>query len=169
MYQHIKRLILAFAIFISLFLVARYFLKPKSFGELGHYRALAIEENAMKELHYAGSENCSKCHDSIRAEKAEGLHAKLKCEVCHGPGFKHAKYAGQFTNSELPDSLKLHKPIERKECAKCHQINAARIKIQFDTIDNSVIKQIDAMKHKLISKKTKKEQKCIKCHNPHQP
>ena len=169
MYQHIKRLILAFAIFISLFLIARHFLKPKSFGELGHYRALAIEENAKRDLHYAGSENCVKCHDSIHAEKAEGYHAKLKCEVCHGPGLKHVLYADQFKNGQLPDSLLLHKPIERKECAICHQTNAARIKITFDTIDNSQIKQIDAMKHKLLNKKTKKEQKCIKCHNPHQP
>jgi hypothetical protein len=167
--QHIRRLILVFAIFILLFLIVQHLLKPNSFGELGHYRAKAIHENTLRELHYGGSDICSKCHDSIRIEKSEGFHAKLKCEVCHGPGLKHALYADKFKNGHLPDSLVLYKPVERKNCAICHQINAARIKIAFDTIDNTLIRQVDVMKHKLLDKKTKQEQKCIKCHNPHQP
>ena len=167
--QHIKRLIILFAIFIILFLVLQQILKPNSFGKLGHYRAAAIHENSVKELQYAGSVNCSNCHDSIRIVKAEGFHAQLQCEVCHGPGLKHALYADQFKDKQLPDSLKLNKPIERKDCAVCHQINAARVKILFDTVDNTMIKQIDAMEHNLMSKKTKEEKKCIICHYPHQP
>ncbi len=167
--QHLKRLISFFAILLVLFLILQQVLIPKSFGKLGHYRADAIKENLVRELQYAGSDNCTKCHDTIHIEKSEGYHKQLKCEVCHGPGLKHALYADKFKDSELPDSLKLHKPIERKECAICHQKNAARIKMQFDTIDNTMIVQIDAMKHKLLNKKTKEEQKCIKCHNPHQP
>jgi hypothetical protein len=167
--QHIKRLIGTFAVFIVLFLILQQILKPKTFGDLGHYRAKSIEENAAKALHYAGTENCTNCHDSLRMDKADGFHALLKCEVCHGPGLKHALYAGKFVGVPLPDSLLLHKPSERKDCAICHQKNAARTKILFDTIDNTVIRQIDAMKHKLIDKKTGLERKCIDCHNPHQP
>lgn len=167
--QHIKRLIAAFAIFIVLFLILQQILKPSSFGELGHFRAKSIEENVNKPLNYAGAENCSNCHDTIRIEKADGLHAQLKCEVCHGPGLKHALYAGKFKGKELPDSLKLHKPFERKDCAICHQKNAARTKILFDTIDHTMIRQVNAMKHKLLNKQTKEEMKCIECHNPHQP
>ena len=167
--QQVKRLISAFAIFIVLFLILRQVLKPSSFGELGHYRAKAIHENSMKELHYAGSVNCSKCHEEIRADKALGFHAQLKCEVCHGPGLKHALYADQFKNGQLPDSLILYKPIQRKDCAICHQINAARLKIQFDTINTSMIHQINAMEHNPMDKKTKIAFKCIECHNPHQP
>jgi hypothetical protein len=166
---HIRRLIIVFAVFILLFLIVQHFLKPESFGELGHYRAYAIDENSAKELLYAGKQNCSSCHDSLRALKAEGLHAALTCEACHGPGLKHSLYAGRFIGSTLPDSLLLHKPIERKDCAICHQINAARIKILFDTIDNSMIRQVNVMEHNLISKKTQKERKCVQCHNPHQP
>jgi hypothetical protein len=167
--QHIKRLVITFAVFIVLFLILQQILKPSSFGEIGHYRAKSIQENSNKELHYAGAENCSKCHDSLRIEKADGFHAQLKCEVCHGPGLKHALYAGNFTQSTLPDSLKLRKPNERKDCALCHQKNAARTKILFDTIDNTLIRQVNAMKHKLLDKQTKLEMKCIECHNPHQP
>jgi len=167
--QHIKRLIGTFAAFIVLFLVMQHILKPKSFGELGHYRADAIPENIMKELHYAGSVNCSKCHETERTEKADGFHAQLNCEVCHGPGLKHALYADKFADGSLPDSLKLQKPNQRKDCALCHQKNAARTKILFDTIDNSMIRQVIAMKHHLLDKKTKEELTCIECHNPHQP
>lgn len=168
--QHIRRLISVFVVFIVLFVILQQALKPNSFGEFGHYRGEAIKENEMHEMHYAGKEKCSECHDDIWAEKAEGYHAKLYCEGCHGPGLKHAMYADKFADAdELPDSLKLHIPGERKDCALCHQKNAARTKIQFDTIDNSMLVQIDAMEHNYKSKKTGKIKKCTTCHNPHQP
>jgi len=166
---HIKRLIIVFAVFIVLFLILQRLLKPDSFGEIGHYRTKAIEENTQAALLYAGFARCSSCHDSIRMGIAEGLHNMLACEICHGPGLKHALYAGMFIGSHLPDSLLLHKPDERKDCAVCHQINPARIKVLFDTVDNTLIRQINVMEHNLMSKKTKKERKCISCHNPHQP
>jgi len=166
---HIKRLILAFAVFIVLFLVLQQILKPASFGELGHYRTKAIDENAAKELRYAGTRNCTSCHDSIRVTKAGGFHDMVNCEVCHGPGLKHSLHAGRFQDKPLPDSLLLEKPAERKDCAVCHEINAARKKILYDTVDNTLVKQVNTMEHNLISRKTKQERKCVQCHNPHQP
>lgn len=167
--QQIKRLISAFAVFIVLFLVLQQILKPVSFGEMGHYRARAIPENKMKELHYAGAVHCSKCHEEIHVDKALGPHAQLKCEVCHGPGLKHALYAGQFKAGQLPDSLLLYKPTRRKDCAICHQMNAARLKIQFDTINTTMVHQVNVTDHNLMDKKNNVEFKCIECHNPHQP
>lgn len=167
--QHLKRLVLVFVVFIILFLIVQHMLKPVSFGKLGHYRELSIHENSIKPLYYAGAANCVSCHDSIHSIKAVGFHAQLKCEVCHGPGLKHVLYAGLFKGKQLPDSLILIKPSERKDCALCHEINAARIKILFDTINNSMIKQVNVMEHNLMSKKTKIEKKCVLCHNPHQP
>jgi hypothetical protein len=167
--KYIRRLLIAFAVFITLFLIVQQILKPVSFGELGHYRAKAIDENAAPALQYAGNLNCSGCHDSLRVMKAEGLHTLLTCEVCHGPGLKHARYAGMFQNVPLPDSLVLEKPVERKDCAVCHQTNAARTKVLFDTVDNSLVRQVNTLEHNLMSKKTKMERKCVQCHNPHQP
>jgi len=40
----LKTLLPLFAVFILLFLVARHFLIPESFGKYGHYRANAIDE-----------------------------------------------------------------------------------------------------------------------------
>jgi hypothetical protein len=167
--QQIKRLIIVFAIFIVLFLIIRQVLVPRTFGEFGHYRGAAIQENALKPLRYAGSALCTNCHESEHSDKSLGLHAHLKCEVCHGPGLKHALYAAKFKNGELPDSLKLYKPVERKDCALCHEENAARIKILFDTIDNTMIHQVNTLKHNTVNRKTNEKLKCIDCHNPHQP
>jgi hypothetical protein len=167
--QHLKRLVLVFAVFIALFLIVQHFLKPVSFGKLGHYRELSIYENSIEPLQYAGAVNCVNCHDSIRMIYAEGFHAQLTCEVCHGPGLKHALYADRFKGGPLPDSLILITPTERRDCAVCHEINAARIKILFDTINNTMVKQVNGMEHYLMSKKTKMERKCVLCHNPHQP
>ena len=167
--QHIKRLITAFAFFILLFIVLQQVLKPSSFGKLGHYRADAIPENEMRELHYAGSAKCTKCHEDMATDKAIGFHAHLQCEICHGPGLKHARYADKFKDGKLPDSLALHKPDSRKECAVCHQLNAARVKILFDTINHTLVHQVNTITHNPVNKKTNESLKCIECHNPHQP
>ena len=148
--QHIKRLISVFAIFIVLFLVMRQVLKPSSFGKLGHFRADAIYENTLKPMHYTIADSCTKCHKSVRAEKDKGFHKRLK-------------------GKELPDSLKLYKPGERKDCGVCHQKNAARIKIQFDTINTTMVHQIDLAEHNPPDLKANEPANCIDCHNPHQP
>jgi len=167
--QHIKRLIGAFAVVFVLFLILQQVLRPGSFGKTGHYRADAIQENEMKELQYAGSDKCTQCHEEMKTDKELGFHNQLQCEVCHGPGLKHSLYADKFKDGELPDSLKLFKPDARKDCALCHQLNAARIKIVFDTINNTMIHQVNTLKHNLVDKRTNEKLKCIECHNPHQP
>ena len=85
----LPRLALAFAIFISLFLVARHFLVPDTFGEYGHYRGASLIDNAKPELHYSGQQACFKCHQDIEDKKAQDVHSDIRCETCHGPGMKH--------------------------------------------------------------------------------
>jgi hypothetical protein len=145
MLPQIKRLGIAFAIFISLFLIARTLLVPKSFGEKGHYRALSVSENAAKPLMYAGKDGCKGCHDDMIEKKAASPHAGLNCEVCHGPCLVHVN---------APDSIKPNKPQGRAFCGKCHFLNAAR-KI-------SKVNQIDGKEHNV-------DQNCTECHNPHSP
>lgn len=167
--QQIWRLMMAFAIFISLFLGLRYLLIPKSFGELGHYRALALEDIASRPVHFTGKASCIKCHKDIVSENTLGNHKGLACEGCHGPAYKHVMYADTTPGATLPDSLMLPKPTERKDCELCHARNMARIKIKSDTVNFSVIKQIRADTHYLVNVKTKEKLKCIDCHNPHSP
>ena len=142
---HIKRLILVFAIFISLFLLARHVLQPASFGKYGPYRADAMVDAAKIEIHYAGEKACFECHQDIEDLKATDVHSGVHCETCHGPGQKHV------ISGDKADILK---PAGREFCGKCHMVNAAKQK--------DAVNQVDLTKHNV-------KKNCIECHNPHQP
>jgi hypothetical protein len=141
----IKRLLPLFVIFIGLFLLVRHFLIPESFGKYGHYRGLAIDENAAVLPHYSGKAACAECHDDMAAFLESDAHAGLSCETCHGPGLDHVNFA---------DSVDMFKPSGREFCGLCHTKNPARNK--------KVITQVDLKDHY-------PENDCIKCHNPHKP
>lgn len=141
----ISRLALAFAIFISLFLVVRHFLVPDTFGKYGHYRAASLIDSEQPEIHYAGQQACFKCHQDIEDKKSQDVHSEIHCETCHGPGQKHV------VNSKVE---KIMKPTGREFCGSCHSLNAAKLK--------SAVFQVDLEKHNI-------GKNCIECHNPHQP
>jgi len=141
----LSRLALAFAIFISLFLMLRHFLVPDTFGEYGHYRGASLIDNAQPEIHYSGQKACFECHQDIEDLKKQDAHKEIHCETCHGPGQKHV------LSGESADILK---PTSREFCGRCHDMNAAKQK--------SVIKQIDLKKNNV-------GKNCLECHNPHQP
>lgn len=141
----LTRLALAFAVFISLFLAARSYLVPDTFGQYGHYRGASLTENAGIEIHYAGQQVCFECHQDIEDLKVKDVHSGIHCETCHGPGQKHV------ISNEAVDILK---PSGREFCGSCHAMNAAKQK--------GVIFQINIKEHN-------KGKNCIECHNPHQP
>ncbi len=141
----LKTLLPLFAVFIILFLVARYFLVPDSFGEYGYYRANAIDDVAAHTVNYAGKEICIECHDVEAELIASDQHANLSCEICHGPNAKHAD------DYEVKESLVMGGT--REFCGRCHGLNPAR-KIE-------VINQVDLKEH------YPEKEKCIDCHNPH--
>jgi len=140
----LKTLIPLFGAFIVLFLIARHFLVPVSFGEAGHYRFNSIAENKERAMNYAGKDACADCHEDKAAQIKSDLHAGLSCETCHGPGQAH---------SQDPESVKLIKPDQRSFCGTCHSMNASR---------PSFMQQIELKEHY-------PDKKCIECHNPHQP
>lgn len=143
--KQITRLLIAFALFISMFLVIRHFLTPKSFGKYGHYRADALKDIASIDLNYADTNACNECHDDIVSLKRKGPHKLINCQTCHGPGIKHIMN---------PETDSLVKPNSRAFCAKCHSKLPGR--------SSGVIMQVDTAKHN-----TKK--KCSLCHNVHSP
>jgi hypothetical protein len=141
----LTRLAIAFAVFITLFIVLRNFLVPDTFGEYGHYRGASLADNSLPELHYAGQKACFECHQDIEDMKKQDVHSDIRCETCHGPGQKHV------LSGEAADILK---PSGREFCGSCHGINAAKPK--------STIFQINLDKHNV-------GKNCVECHNPHQP
>lgn len=141
----LKRLAVAFAIFITAFLIIRHLLVPESFGQYGHYRGASLEEVAQTPMKYAGQQACLDCHQDIEDLKQTDLHSDISCETCHGPGQKH---------SENGDTTLLEKPVSRESCGLCHSKNAAKKK--------SAVFQVDLKEHNT-------GKRCIDCHNPHQP
>ena len=139
----LKTLLPLFAVFIVLFLVARHFLIPESFGKYGHYRADSIDEIGALPIQYAGETLCIECHETEAEQLVSDAHSGLSCEVCHGPGIAH-----------VDDSdIKLEKPGTRKFCGQCHSLNPAR--------NIEVINQVDTKEHH------PERANCIDCHNPH--
>ena len=141
----LTRLAIAFAIFISLFLLVRAMLIPETFGEYGHYRGDALEDNAGFEAHFTGQTVCLDCHQDIEDKKLTDVHSEIRCEACHGPGYKHI---------EKGDTSLIVKPAGREFCGKCHSKNAARRR--------DAVFQIDIKSHNA-------GKDCTECHNPHQP
>jgi hypothetical protein len=143
--SHIRRLILVFVIFISLFLVARHFLVPDTFGKFGPYRAAALDDYSGIGIFYSGQQACFECHQDVEDLKVKDVHSEIHCETCHGPGQKHC------ISKEVADILK---PSGREFCGSCHALNAAKQK--------NAVNQVDLSKHN-------NGKNCTECHNPHQP
>ncbi len=141
----LKTLLPLFAGFILIFLIARHFLVPESFGEKGHYRFNSIEDNKERVLNYAGKEACTECHAERATLLQTDVHATISCESCHGPGMAHCAN---------PKTVKLELPDQREFCGKCHDFNPTRGK---------VIQQVDIKVHHID------KNRCIDCHNPHAP
>jgi len=142
--QQTIRLAIVFLMLGSLLVVARHYLVPKTFGDLGHYRAASIDENASRPLVYAGRDTCGACHPDILELHDAGRHLTVACEVCHGAAAAHV---------EAPLDVKPPAPRQRGYCPLCHGYDAAR---------PTGFPQIDPVTHNPV-------QPCITCHNPHEP
>jgi len=142
--DQVKRLSVLIIALAALFILIRPLFIPDDFGEYGHYRASAAEENAYLELKYAGQEICFDCHDDTEETKNAGYHRNLACEICHGPGKAHA---------EEPESVLLAAPRERGFCPLCHEYLPSR---------PTGFPQIVTASHNPMMP-------CIQCHDPHDP
>lgn len=147
--RHILHLAIILFIGVTSFIVVRRVLVPASFGEIGHYRAAALEEIKSKPVRHAGAAVCVDCHSDVSDLKATSRHARINCESCHGPGAAHA---------EDPDSADArptrHLTQDRRLfCGICHMENASR---------PAFMPQVHLEIHY-------PKQSCTDCHNPHHP
>lgn len=144
MVQQVTRLAVAFAVAGTALIAARYYLVPDTFGELGHYRAAAIDDVVAHEKKYAGHEECSLCHSPIAQQRLASMHRGVTCEVCHGPAADHVA---------APGNVKPPAPRDRGFCPLCHSYNPSR---------PTGFPQIDPVAHNPLMP-------CVTCHNPHAP
>lgn len=142
--QQVIRLLGVFVLLGAALLVARRLLVPETFGELGHYRAAALDSVAAREMKYAGRQACALCHSDVEAQRTAGFHAGLSCEVCHGPAANHV--AG-------PMDRKPFIPRDREACTLCHGFNFSR---------PTGFPQVDPATHNAPLA-------CVACHSPHAP
>lgn len=141
---HITPLVVLFAILVAALLVARAKLVPETFGDLGFYRAQALDDAAELEISYAGMNACFECHDDVFEDKSGSHHDGLSCEACHGPAALHV---------EEPDEYTPTAPRGRGYCILCHGYNPSR---------PSGFPQILPEQHN-------PGKVCMSCHEPHNP
>ncbi len=143
--DQVVRIVVIFTLGLTALVTLRNRFIPETFGELGHYRAAAIDLNANKPIRYVGWQTCYDCHDDVVEKKAASYHRLLSCEVCHGPGYDHAEV--DF------DEYTPYIPHGRKDCLICHEYLAAR---------PTGFPQIIELQHNPA-------EPCVKCHDPHDP
>jgi len=143
----VKRLLFFFIIFIAIFGIGRRLLVPESFGDYGHYRANSLQDNADKEMKFAGQQACTHCHQDQVELKEMDLHDVISCESCHGPAYEHVK-------AIAPEDVDVTLNRNRQFCGLCHTKNSAK--------PENAIFQIDLNEHYT-------DKNCIDCHNPHSP
>jgi hypothetical protein len=142
--EHLFRLAAVFVVGLTLFLIVRGLLVPRSFGQYGHYRGKAIAEIAALPIAYAGHQVCEGCHTDVLDVKSKGVHKGVACESCHGPLAKHA---------EDPASVQPEKLDTAKLCVRCHEANIAKPKN---------FPQVASEDHSGGAA-------CNSCHQPHSP
>lgn len=145
-------------------LLFKQLLLPKSFGAYGHYRADAIEEEAMLSSRHGTNESCFKCHEWEAKNHSSGLHKTISCEFCHGPWADHVS----LVESEYGVAYKKTGilPVKKQDeittlCLRCHN---TEIKARSEEVIKTV-----AMPEHLEKQKVKLTHNCSQCHNVHAP
>ena len=155
-YSHIFKIVLVLVVVIAAGVVVRGMVLPKNFGQYGHYRAGAIEDEINRPIRNGTNASCLVCHPYIRQMHLNGVHHTVSCEFCHGPVADHVK-DGKVIGL-LPK--KQGKEIKRL-CLRCHnQIIRARPRESI-----KMVKMPDHPKQKHV----RLDHNCNQCHNVHAP
>lgn len=142
--EHLVRMAAVLVAGLAIFLLIRFAIVPKSFGEFGHYRGAALEEIRARPISFAGHAACEMCHDDVVKVKSAGVHAGVACEACHGPTFAH---------TDDPMAHKAVKPDPATLCVRCHAADPAKPK-GFPQV---------------VAKDHAGDASCGDCHQPHSP
>lgn len=143
--DQVVRLGVIFGVGLVALLVVRERYTPKSFGELGHYRADAVDLVASKDLHYAGWRVCGDCHEEQFQAKLHSPHSPLSCEICHGPSYAHAVVDPIENTPPIPEG--------NEPCLSCHKYLPSR---------PTGFPQVIEFQHE-------PGELCTSCHQPHDP
>lgn len=157
---HVRRVSTLLVVAVVSGFIAQRLLQPKSFGQLGHYRADSLQEIMSREPSYQGREVCAQCHAEIHEVHQKDIHWSVQCEDCHGSGDVHVKYHRDGDEGIIPLQATMPKEYTLEGCLFCHRKLAAR---------PSTFAQIDPVEHYAFLHVTEPLTPCIECHSPHEP
>jgi len=147
--KHIWRAVILLLVLLVAVVLGRQALIPESFGEMGYYRADALDEFMAKEMEHGPPGSCAECHDDVAEAKAAGGHARVQCEVCHAPLSTHVRDGDIVAEMAINRTWHL--------CANCHQQLTAR---------PAGMTQIDLHEHlEFEPGESIPEDACFECHD----
>ena len=148
--RHVFRVLLVLLLVLVVVVVGRSFLIPRSFGMYGNYRYDNVQEQMdVRAPVHGGAASCADCHDDRFQAVGKGSHAKVSCEVCHGPLGRHVKEGDVVAKMAIDRSPKL--------CGYCHRkIDGRPPKFPQVVFDKHVDGGLGA-------------KGCLECHDPHSP
>ncbi len=151
MKNHVWRpLIVVFAI-VAVILAFRAWYVPEDFGShdrgftFGFHRLSNEQEWKDFPSKYQSADYCANCHEERAEESANGKHATIGCQSCHGPALEHP---------DNPEKM----PIDRSRdlCIRCHS------ELVMPSSARNDIPGIDPAEHNV-------DMECADCHNSHAP
>jgi len=137
---------------LVVFLVIRAYAVPPSFGDIGWFRADAIDEIANKSVKFSESSRCFSCHYEEYTIWGINEHKNVSCQSCHGAMASHVENP-EIGAEEDYFSLEYYK-TDREFCLSCHQTDFSKPKD---------FPQVSVSEHQKVLSK------CMNCHNPHDP
>lgn len=152
---------------------ARERMIPETYGDIGSYRAAALDELASRPSVLQADSTCLKCHTNVGEERAETLHKAVRCTHCHGLGREHvaeATKAAQSPGTSIPPakawdgdfrtSIDLYVTKDKAICLSCHEAVVGMPKA-FHKINSK------AHLEEMGAKDPASRETCFECHGPH--
>jgi hypothetical protein len=148
--RHVFRAVLVLILVVAAVTIGRSFLKPKSYGLYGSYRADNVKEQMeVRAPRHAGAASCAPCHAEQAKQRAAGGHKTVSCEVCHAPLSRHVAEGKKSAVMPVDPSYML--------CARCHR----KVQGRPEKFPQVVLEQhVDGKVEGKV---------CLDCHNPHSP
>ncbi len=153
---HVIKIAVVFFIIAGVVYPVRWVLTPSSFGDLGHFRADAINEEEAILPKHGTNNSCLSCHEYEFEKHGNGLHKTVSCEFCHDMYTKHVENDKKIANMEVKEGKEI-----TTLCLRCHN----------DAImarPGTMIKTI-AMPDHLKDQKVNEQHACNQCHYVHNP
>ena len=152
--KHVFRAAILLIAVVATLILSRSFFVPETWGEYGWYRGAAVDDHRAKPVRHLGDETCAMCHDTEREEHTAGVHAAVRCELCHGPVTTHVDLEEGEKIAEMPIRR------TRELCELCHRQLTARA---------SGFPQVDVREHLAENGGELTPDACFECHDPHSP